>query len=209
MKKLYHNFIFDIVIAALALAIGIVMLPPFGIGERILDLFFALTLVAYIALYLFDKVRRAKGYMFVFTVIEVAVICFIIVGLIIDQFDAISIPEICRTLGLVIWLRGVVVVLGLYLSAPARKSQKKSLLSFIVGIFAISIGSFLLGYPLISDVAINWMLCIFLFVCALLFGFLALLFAPSKSASKNSAKDTEDAADATKPALVEDGAEQK
>ena len=32
MKKLYRNFIFDLTIAITALVLGIIMLPPFGIG---------------------------------------------------------------------------------------------------------------------------------------------------------------------------------
>ena len=70
MKKLYRNFIFDLTIALAALVLGIVMLPPFGIGIYALNVLLAATIVVYFLVYLWDKLRRTKGAIFLLTVTE-------------------------------------------------------------------------------------------------------------------------------------------
>ena len=125
MKKLYNSFIFDIIVAVIALALGIVMLPPFGIGNKVLNILLAITLVAYLIIYLFDKAKRAKGVLFILTVVEMVIICFVIVGLVVDQFSSIIISGVCRTIGLVVWLRGSVVSIGSYLSSPTQRRYKR------------------------------------------------------------------------------------
>ena len=55
--RTYKNYIFDIVISALAAVLGVVMLPPFGIGQRLLNLLLAISLVAYLAIHLFGKLQ--------------------------------------------------------------------------------------------------------------------------------------------------------
>ena len=186
MKKLYNSFIFDIIVAVIALALGIVMLPPFGIGNKVLNILLAITLVAYLIIYLFDKAKRAKGVLFILTVVEMVIICFVIVGLVVDQFSSIIISGVCRTIGLVVWLRGSVVSIGSYLSSPTQRRYKRSLVKFLLGLLSISAGAFLMGYPLISNMALTWIICIFFFICALIFGFLALLYSPSKRTAKES-----------------------
>ena len=61
MKKLYRNFIFDLTIAICALVLGIIMLPPFGIGVYALNTLLAATIVVYFLVYLWDKLGRTKG----------------------------------------------------------------------------------------------------------------------------------------------------
>ena len=37
MKRLLKNFVFDIIVAVVSLALAIVMLPPFGISAKVLN----------------------------------------------------------------------------------------------------------------------------------------------------------------------------
>ena len=74
MQTLYKNYIFDIVIALIALALGIVMLPVFGISEIFIDIMLALALGVYLVFFLFDRLRHSRGTVFILTIIEFIVI---------------------------------------------------------------------------------------------------------------------------------------
>ena len=86
MKKLYRNFIFDLTIAITALVLGIVMLPPFGIGVYALNTLLAASIVVYFLVYLWDKLHRTKGAIFVLTVTECVIYLFVVIDLILQQF---------------------------------------------------------------------------------------------------------------------------
>ena len=60
MKKLYRNFIFDLTVALAALVLGIVMLPPFGIGVYMLNVMLAAAIVVYFLVYLFSALQLEK-----------------------------------------------------------------------------------------------------------------------------------------------------
>ena len=180
MKKIYKNFIFDIIIAVVALALGIVMLPPFGIGVYALNTLLAAALVVYFLVYLMDKLRRAKGIIFVLTAIESAVYFLIVIDLIIQQLTSFEAFSVCRALGLVLWIRGTVSAIGMYVSATSNKHAKVNLPRFLFRISLISFGVYLFANPLINDIVLNWAMCILCYLSALAFGALALLFSPIK-----------------------------
>ena len=189
MKKLYRNFIFDLTIAIAALVLGIVMLPPFGIGVYALNTLLAATIVVYFLVYLWDKLKRTKGAIFVLTVIECIVYFFIVADLIMQQFHVFEAISVCRALGLVLWVRGTISAIGMYITALSTSRKKSSLPSFLLRLFLISIGMYLLAHPLFTNLVLNWAMCIFFYLCALAFGGLALLFSPSKKSVE--AEETE------------------
>lgn len=187
MQNIYKNFVFDIIIAVLALAVGILMIPTFGIASHALNILLAITLAVYLVVFLFGKLRRTNGTVFVFTVIEFIVISAIVIGLIFQQFRLIAISGICQTIGLVMWLRGLVMALGMYISSIASKKPRRDIPRFFIALLLISVGAFLFAKPIISDAVLEWVLCISFFVYAIIFAALAFLFAPTKKASsKNS-----------------------
>lgn len=186
MGKLYKNFVFDIIAATLCLALGIVMLPPIGIGERIVRILFALTLLAYLIFYLFDKVRTSRGTVFILGIVEFIIVSLIVVDLILEQFNVFSISGVCHTVGVVLTLRGVISALTLYISAYFAKRRPKNLLLFIFSLILIMGGVFLFAKPILSDYVINWALCGLCFLCFLIFCALALLFSPDRKAKKQS-----------------------
>lgn len=191
MLTLYKNYIFDIVVALIALALAIVMLPVFGISEIFIDIMLALALGVYLVFFLFDKLRHSKGTVFVLTIIEFIVIAIIAIGLVFQQFNIIvRLSAVCQTVGLVIWMRGVVMALSLYLASLSAKKPTRNLVKFIIDILLISVGAALSMGTFIPDEAIEWVICVALFIAALVFGALAFLFSPLKH-ENNKTQDTE------------------
>ena len=180
MKNLYKNFVFDLTIAIIALVLGIVMLPPFGIGVYALNVLLAATLTTYFLVYLWDKLKRTKGAIFVLTVIETIAYSLIIIDLVLEQFRVYEAFSVCRALGLVLWIRGTVSAIGMYINAVSSKRKRGNLPRFLFRIFLISFGVYLFANPLITDSVLNWSMCILFFLSALAFGALALLFSPMK-----------------------------
>ena len=180
MKQLYKNFTFDLIIAIIALVLGIVMLPPFGIGIYVLNVLFAGTIIVYFLVYLMDKLKRTKGAIFLLTAAECVVYFFIIVDLILEQFRVYDALSVCRALGLFFWIRGTVSAIGMYINITSSKIRKTTLLGFLFRILMISFGMMMLAHPMINDRMLNWVMCILFFLSALAFGGLALLFSPMK-----------------------------
>ena len=138
---LYKNYIFDIVIALIALALAVVMLPIFGISAIFIDIMLALALGVYLVFFLFDKLRHSRGTVFALTIIEFIVISVIAIGLVFQQLGVIiRISSVCQTVGLVIWMRGVVMALSLYLASLSAKKPTRNLVKFIIDIIFISVG---------------------------------------------------------------------
>lgn len=190
MQTLYKNYIFDIVIALIALALCIVMLPVFGISAIFIDIMLALALAAYLVLFLFDKLRHSKGTVFILTIIEFIVIVIVAIGLVFQQFGVIvRLSAVCQTVGLVIWMRGVVMALSLYLASLSAKKPTRNLVRFIITLALISVGASLFASTFIPDEVIEWVICVALFIAALVFGALAFLFSPIKQDKDKAAED--------------------
>ena len=181
MKRLYRNFVFDLTIALIALVLGIVMLPKFGIGVYALNIMLAAAITVYFLVYLWDKLRRTKGAIFLLTVAECVVYAFVVLDLIMQQFHVIDAISVCRALGLVLWVRGTVSAIGMYINATTKNRRPATLPSFLFRISLVSGGMFLLAHPLFTDLVLNWAMCIVCYVSALAFGCLALLFSPGNN----------------------------
>lgn len=180
MKKLYRNFVFDLTIAIISLVLGVIMLPAFGIGIYALNIMLASAIAVYFLVYLWDKLKRTKGAIFLLTVTECVVYAFVIIDLLMQQFHVIDALSVCRALGLVLWVRGTVSAIGMYINATTTSRRPATLPSFLFRICLISGGMLLLAHPLFTDKVLNWITCIVCYLSALAFGGLALLFSPAK-----------------------------
>ena len=106
MKKIYTDFIADLIIACVALAIAIIMLPPIGIGEKLLELFVALSIGIFMLPYQIFKMKRNYGKIFIITFVEICITAILMLDLIAGQFDVLNLNfEVCRVLGIAIWIR--------------------------------------------------------------------------------------------------------
>ena len=180
MQKLYKNHIFDVVAAIVSLALFIVMMPPFGISKYALNILLAITIGIYAYLYLVPKLTATRGAHFVLATSEFVIISLVVISLIIQQMRLVEISGVCQTIGLVLWVRGVVLATVTYLSALGAKKPKSSLTNFIIAMVLTTVGALLFANPIISDAVLEWVLCILFFVYALLFGALAFLYWPQK-----------------------------
>ena len=178
--RTYKNYIFDLVIAVLALVLGILMLPPFGIGQYCLNLLLALSLATYLAVHLFGKMQRTRGATFILTLIEFSVICIIIVGLVFQQFRVFELVGVCRTLGVVLWLRGIVSITVMYINLGTLKSARYNLPKFILYLLLITVGVYLFANPLLTDYVFNWIICLVMLFSALIFFLLSFIYSPIK-----------------------------
>lgn len=180
MKTLYRSFIFDLTLAVCALALGIIMLPPFGIGIYMLNVLLAASIVVYFLVYILEKLKRTKGAIFLLTVSETVVYFIVVIDLILEQFRLLDALNVCRALGIVLWVRGTVSAIGMYIQATGSIRRRGSTAGFVLRIFLICIGMYLMAHPSLTDKFLNWSICILFFISSLLFGGLALLFSPSK-----------------------------
>jgi hypothetical protein len=103
-----------------------------------------------------------------------------VLDLVMQQLHVIDAISVCRALGLVLWVRGTVSAIGMYINATTTNRRHASLLSFLFRVFLISGGMLLLAHPLFTDLVLNWGMCIVCYASTLAFGGLALLFAPSR-----------------------------
>ena len=185
MKKIYTNFIVDIVIAAVALAIGIIMLPPIGIGEKLLEIFMALSIGCFMLPYQILKMQRNFGTIFIITFVETCITVLIILDLIVGQFNVLNVNfEVCRVIGLAVWIRSFCSLLCTYVGGFTRRRRNLALPLFIFGILSISVASVALATSILSNTFLTWTLCIIFILLGLAFGGLALLYAPIKPKKK-------------------------
>ena len=188
ISTFYRNFVIDIIIAVLTLVLGLVMLPPFGLGQAMIDILLALTLLTNLVLHLFQKMRLSKGITFTLTLVEFLINAAIIVCLVLEQFGLFRIGGVCQTLGLVLALHGMFSVIILYVTLATTKSGKYNLPDFLINLFLSLVGVFLLANPIFNDLFINWVLCILLFLITLGFAALAILVSPIKKSTNKPTK---------------------
>ena len=184
MRGLYKSFIFDIAVALVALALGVVMLPVFGISAVFIDILLAAALTAYLLLFLLDKLRHTRGTVFALTVVEFSLLSLLALALLIQQFGAASFISVCQVVGVVLWLRGVVMTATLYISALAVKKPRRSLSALALSVIMITVGVWMIASSLLTDLVLEWVMCILLFITAFCFGALAFLFYLPRDKSK-------------------------
>ena len=176
MRGLYKKFLFDVVVALWSLGLSIAMLPVFGIAELFIDALLAVALAVYIALFLFDKLKRTRGMVFALTTVETVVLGCTAITLIIQQFTSGRIASVCQVIGLVLWLRGAVTIAKLYIGALSVKKPRRELPILGASILMISGGVWLFASPIFSDVVCEWIICAALLINAVVFFGLAFLF---------------------------------
>lgn len=184
MNRFYKVFWADILVAAVLIAVGVVMLPPIGIGDLVLDIFVCLALIAYLVLFRLDKLRRAKGSVFILVSIEFCIVSLIAIGLLLKQFGVFPIEGVCSTVGLILWLRGVTDAVSHYIVVTGAKRGKRNLSQFIIDLLLITVGVMMISRQIISDLWLNWLICIAFLLVGLVFVALAILFHPGKRRGK-------------------------
>ena len=181
MRGLYRKFLFDLIVAVCACALGVIMLPVFEIVDIFVDILVAAALSIYLVLFLLDKLRLTRGTVFALTVLEFFLLSIAVVLLIIQQFAPVQFFSVCQVIGAVIWLRGIGITIKLYISALNVRKPRRELGWFATALIMITLGVWLFVSPIFSDVFCEWLISIALFLAALIFAALAFLFYPTKA----------------------------
>ena len=163
------------------LALGIVMLPPFDIGERVVALLLAVALTGYLVFYIFSNIARSRGNVFLICLGEAIIVSIVILLLILQQIGLIYISvRICGMLGFIIWIRSFASLMIAYVSGASVRKTKNSMFIHFISILVLSFGVYMIARPFIPNLTLTWILSIVFMLSGVAFGGLALLFAPKK-----------------------------
>ena len=154
-------------------------------GQDILNIIIAASLIAYLFFYLSRKLKNYSDKVnLILVLVEFVVICILVVGLLLSQFKLINVGGACETLGLVLWLRGVVKIISAYYYKNAEKGRY-SIYSLAIAIAFVTFGTWCFVKPFITDLVILW---IFVVVVALYGAFLLIYGILSKPEKIKKAK---------------------
>ena len=108
--------------------------------------------------------------------LETVILSVIVILLVIQQFAPFYVLSVCKAVGVVLWLRGVVITVTLYISALYIRKPRRNLPKLLLAIGFITAGGMLVFGQVFTDLFIEWTVSIALFITALAFGALAFLF---------------------------------
>lgn len=166
-----------IVIGAVALALGIMLMPFWldkGInvffatwGYDIIKIIIAILVVLYLVFYLFKKVKRSKGTILILTLIEFILLGLVALGCILSQFNVLNLTEAGKILGFALWLRGVIEIFRAYYYQRGG-TVKYSVFELIVALLMVTFGVFFMISNVITNTLILWIVTITIAILGLL-----------------------------------------
>ena len=170
MANLFKNYIFLFIFAGLLFAMGTLSLPPLKLP--LLKLIIATALVFYLVFFLYKRLSRSIGVMFIVFLIEFVTISLISAGLILAQLRLINTGALSSVLGFTLWVRSVSALIGKYdIAYTNRLSRSPYIFALYLGL--ASFGIYVFASPIISDTLVSWLTSLASFT----FGTLALVFA--------------------------------
>lgn len=198
MKKLVKFFVFDFIVAALFIALGVLMivLPEFGSGA--LSYVAAALLLVYLILYLFPKIKTAKGSLQILVFVESFIILLIVAAFILKAFDVI-IPLVsdvrpAQLVGIVLWLRGICDAFRGYFLKGTDGQKTFPLWRFALALLFISAGAFFFAKPILSDTQMVIAIAVVLFLAAAFLLYFGIRYLPKKkNGAKKAKKETKSA----------------
>lgn len=177
MKKITKHPIVSIVLGAICLLAALLFAPIWSWwekcpwknwGNQILYILIAAVIIAYLALFLFKKVRKAsKRVIQVLTIIEFALLSLIALGCIFSQFKIININGACQIFGLALWSRGSVELFRAYYYRSDTK-EVYPVWYLALSIAMVTFGTYCFAKPFITDLVILWLFVSIIIVLGLL-----------------------------------------
>lgn len=177
MKKLLKYPIVSILLGSICLLAAVLFAPIWSWwdkcpwkdwGNQILYILIAAVIIAYLALFLFKKVRQAsKRVIQVLTIVEFSLLSLIALGCIFSQFDIINIKGACQIFGLALWARGVVEIFRAYYYRSDSK-EVYPVWYLAISIAMVTFGTYCFAKPFISDLVILWLFVSILIITGLL-----------------------------------------
>ena len=189
MKKIIKNPIVSIFLGAICLLAAILFAPIWSWwekcpwkdwGNQILYILIAAVIIAYLALFLFKKIRKAtKRVIQVLTIVEFSLLSLIALGCIFSQFKIINISGACQIFGLALWARATVEIFRAYYYRSDTK-EVYPVWYLAISIAMITFGTYCFAKPFISDLVILWLFVSILIVLGLLLLILGINNLPKK-----------------------------
>jgi hypothetical protein len=180
MRKSNKSFILCIFFALVSLAIGVAVLPVFGLGSNILSAVIALALGACMIAFVLPEIMSTRGIVCVLNFFEFLLIAIVALLLVIHQLMPFLENANCRLLAIALWIHGMISIFKTYniRVATARMGVPFSLL---LNIIFITFATYLFVVPFIPDFIWAWACPIFFFIFAFLMIALSVLYAPGKA----------------------------
>ncbi len=179
MPKIFKNYIVDFILAAILIALGVVMLPVL-FGLDIINIILAIGLLLYLALFLFKRITKRRGAMFVIILVEFMIVAVIATGLVLQQFKIFNISGVCKILGLVLWVHSAGMLLGEYFNAKNKDAKTCPPYLFALDIALLTLGTYMFAAPFASDELIAWIVAITLMSLGAALIALAIYYIPKK-----------------------------
>lgn len=177
MRKSNRSFILCIFVALVSLAIGITILPAFGLGENMLSALLALVLGACMLAFILPEIMSTRGIICVLNFFEFILIAFVALALVIQQVLPFLEFANCRLLAIALWIHALIGIFKIYNTRVA--SMKRGLaFPLFVNMLLLSFATYLFAIPFISDATLAWLCPVFFFVLTFLMVALSLLYAP-------------------------------
>lgn len=179
MANFFKNYVALFIFSGLLFAFAVLTLPPLKLP--MINFILAFGLVSYLTLFLFGKLSRARGVMFLVLLIEFVIISLIAAGLVLGQFELIKIDGVCRIVGISLWIHSTATLIGEYHAACIKSHRRAPAYLFALHLSLSSFGIYIFASPIISDRTIAWIASGLAFAL----GALSLIFAIIYAAKRN------------------------
>ena len=183
MRKSSKSFILCIFFALLSLAVGIAVLPVFGLASNILSAIIALALGACMIAFILPEIMSTRGIICVLNFFEFLLIAIVALLLVVQQVLPFLEAANCRLPAIALWIHGAIGIFKIYNTRVA--SMKKGLaFPLFVDIILITFATYLFVVPFIPNIIWAWACPVFFFVLTFLMIALSLLYAPGKAKTR-------------------------
>ena len=189
MKKIIKNYLACLILGSLCLLAALIFAPiwtwwekcPWKLwGMQILNILIAVIIIAYLALFLFKKIKGSrKRVIQVLTIIEFVLLSLIALGCIFSQFNIINVQGACQIFGLALWARGCVEIFRAYYYR-ADSNEVYPLWYLAISITMVTLGTYCFAKPFIQDIAILWIFIALLTISGILLLVIGLNNKPEK-----------------------------
>lgn len=180
MRKSSKSFILCIFFALVSLAVGVAILPVFGLGTNILSAIIALALGACMIAFILPEIMSTRGIICVLNFFEFLLIAIVALLLVIHQVLPFIEYANCRLLAVALWVHGMVGILKTYNTRIATAKMGVPF-SLLLDIIFITFATYLFVVPFIPDFILAWACPVFFFIFTFLMLALSMLYAPGKS----------------------------
>ena len=181
MKKSNRSFVLCIFLAVISLAIGILVLPVFGLTSSMLSAVLALVLGSCMIAFILPEIMSTRGLICVLNFFEFLLFAIVALLLVIQQVLPFLPEANCRFLAIALWIHAMVDIFKIYNTRIATMRHGIPF-ALLLDIIFITFATWLFVNPFISDAVLSWACPVFFFVLTFLMLILSLLYSPKREA---------------------------